>query len=127
MHGWGTLIFQSYPDYETQGANLIIEIVFRTLKIVMEKRRLRRLRNLYIQFDNHTVNKNFALISAFGALSLLGICQKVKPTYGKRGHCHARIDALLGQGSTAIVSKAIPSFSVFQTLMENAFTEMVNA
>ena len=72
MHGWGTIVFQTYPEYEEQGANLVIEIVFRTIRLVMNSKGMKRLRNLYIQFDNYSINKNFALLSAFGALTVLG-------------------------------------------------------
>ena len=66
-------MFQTYPDYEEQGANLVAEIVFRTIRIVMRAKGMRRLRNLYLQFDNHSINKNYVLLSALGALTLLGI------------------------------------------------------
>ncbi len=72
VHGWGTIVFQTYPDYEEQGSNLVVEIVFRTINIVMREKGMRRLRNLYLQFDNHSINKNYALLSALGALTLLG-------------------------------------------------------
>ena len=72
VHGWGTIVFQTYPDYEEQGANLVVEIVFRAIRIVMRAKGMRRLRNLYLQFDNHSINKNYVLLSALGALTLLG-------------------------------------------------------
>jgi hypothetical protein len=73
VHGWGNIVFQSYPEYEEQGANLVVEIIFRAIRIVMKSKKMRRLRNLYLQFDNHSVNKNFTVISACGALTLLGV------------------------------------------------------
>ena len=72
VHGWGNIVFQSYPEYEEQGSNLVTEIIFRSIRIVMKSRGMKRLRNLYLQFDNHSVNKNFTVISACGALTLLG-------------------------------------------------------
>ena len=36
IHGWGRIIFQSFSDIETQGSNLILDIVFRALKIFIE-------------------------------------------------------------------------------------------
>jgi hypothetical protein len=73
VHGWGNIVFQSYPEYEEQGANLVVEIIFRAIRIVMKSKKMQRLRNLYLQFDNHSVNKNFTVISACGALTLLGV------------------------------------------------------
>jgi hypothetical protein len=66
------VVFQSYPDYEEQGANLVVGIIFRVVKIVMKSKKMRRLRNFYLQFDNHSVNKNFTVITICGALTLLG-------------------------------------------------------
>ena len=31
VHGFGTFNFQTYPEFEKQGANLTIEIIFRYL------------------------------------------------------------------------------------------------
>jgi len=90
VHGWGNIVFQSYPEYEEQ------EIIFRAIRIVMKSKKMRRLRNLYLQFNNHSVNKNFTVISACGALTLLGMCRKVKASYGQRGHGHNDGDARMG-------------------------------
>ncbi len=72
VHGVGVLVFQSYPQYEKQGANLVLEIIFRSLIRVLKHLNVKRFRNLYIQFDNCTVNKNWLLLAAVGSLSLLG-------------------------------------------------------
>ena len=41
VHGWGNIVFQSYPDYEEQRANLVVEIMFRAIRIVMKSKKMR--------------------------------------------------------------------------------------
>ena len=72
VHGFGTYVYQSYPEYEKQGANLTTEIIFRVVKKVLTERKLLTFRNLYVHLDNYSVNKNFTIISAMGALTILG-------------------------------------------------------
>ncbi len=71
-HGFGTYVYQSYPEYEKQGAYLTTEIIFRVVKKVLTERKLLTFRNLYVHLDNYSVNKNFTIISAMGALTILG-------------------------------------------------------
>lgn len=71
VHGFGTFVYQSYPEYEKQGANLTTEIIFRAIKRVLQMRELLTFRNLYVHLDNYSVNKNFTIISAM-ALAVLG-------------------------------------------------------
>ena len=33
IHGFGRIVFQSYPSYEKQGGNLLVEIVFRAIMV----------------------------------------------------------------------------------------------
>jgi hypothetical protein len=74
FHGWGRIIFQSYPEIEAQGSNLILDIIFRALKIYMEKNSRIKLRNLYIFLDNTFSNKSHCLIGGLACLVLLGKC-----------------------------------------------------
>lgn len=46
VHGFGTFVYQSYPEYEKQGANLTTEIIFRIVKKVLKIRGLQTFRNL---------------------------------------------------------------------------------
>jgi len=73
VFGWGTIIFQSYPSVEKQGSNLTCEIIFRTMLLYLRVQGKRHLRNLYIQFDNYSINKNHILLAAMGSLVLLGM------------------------------------------------------
>jgi hypothetical protein len=115
VHGLGTFVYQSYPEYERQGANLTTEIIFRIVKKVLQIRGLKTFRNLYMHLDNYSVNKNFTIISALGAMAVLGfvhkciiphyfmniifkgINRKTKISYGKRGHGHCDNDANMGK------------------------------
>ena len=72
VHGVGVLVFQSYPQQEKQGANLFKKILFRSLVRVLKHLNVKRFRNVYNQFDNGSVNKNWLLLAALGSLLLLG-------------------------------------------------------
>ena len=72
IHGYGKIIFQSYPLLEKQGANLVAEVVFRSVKNFMEKTGRKCLRNVYVYLDNTNANKCRTLLSAMSALVLLG-------------------------------------------------------
>ncbi len=72
IHGWGRIIFQSYSDIETQGSNLILDVIFRALKIYTESKALTQLRNLYVFLDNTNPNKSHTLIGGLACLVLLG-------------------------------------------------------
>ena len=96
VHGFGTFVYQSYPEYEKQGANLTVEIIVRVVHKAMKMKTMSALRNLYIHLDNYSINKNFTVVSVMGALTVLGICRKVKVSYGERGHGHGDNDANMG-------------------------------
>ena len=70
-------VYQSYPEYERQDANLTTEIIFRIVKKVLQIRGLKTFRNLYVHLDNYSVNKNFTIISALGAMAVLGFCSQI--------------------------------------------------
>ena len=72
IHGWGTMVFQSYPVLEKQGSNLIIEISLRCLLYYLRESKRSTIRNVYFFYDNTAVNKNFNIIAAFSCLVLLG-------------------------------------------------------
>jgi hypothetical protein len=68
----GTIITQSYPEYESQGANLTLEVIYNAIRTTMTKLNMTKVRNLYVQMDNASVNKNWALFAGLSALVLLG-------------------------------------------------------
>jgi hypothetical protein len=68
----GSIITQSYPDYESQGGNLTLECIFNAVKTTMATLSMTKVRNLYVQMDNASVNKNWALYGGLSALVLLG-------------------------------------------------------
>lgn len=72
IHGLGRVIFQSYPMVEKQGANLIVEIILRSLVIFMRQKEKKVLRKLNIFLDNTPVNKCYAIVAALSSLVLLG-------------------------------------------------------
>lgn len=72
IHGFGRVIFQSYPVLEKQGANLIVEIILRSLVIFMRHKEKKVLRKLNVFLDNTSVNKCFTIIAAMSSLVLLG-------------------------------------------------------
>jgi len=48
IHGFGRIIYQSYPTVEKQGANLIVEIVLRSLKTFLIQKKRTSVRNLAV-------------------------------------------------------------------------------
>lgn len=117
IHFWGTIIFMSYPDLEPQGANLTIECMYRTILYIYQQRRARgnnsRLRNIYVQLDNASPNKNWALMAAAAYLVMLGLCRKVKYSFLLVGHTHDDIDAIIGTVVTYLRSLDSWSFAEF--------------
>ena len=96
MHGIGTLVVQSLPDLESQGANLTIDCILRGVREVIRYRKGKSIRNLYVQMDNVSSNKCTAIITGMAALVLLGIVRKIKLSYLIVGHTHEDIDAFIG-------------------------------
>lgn len=72
VHGLGRIIFQSYPMVEKQGANLIIEVILRSLIIFMREKEKKVLRKLNVFLDNTPVNKCHTIVAALSSLVLLG-------------------------------------------------------
>jgi hypothetical protein len=72
IHGFGRIIFQSYPAYEPQGSNLVLEVIFRSLHVILEENKHKKVRNLYIFMDNTNSNKSHCLIGGLSCLVLLG-------------------------------------------------------
>lgn len=121
---------------------MIVDIIFRAVRIVMISKRMKRLRNLYLHFDNHSVNKNFTVIAACGALTLLGkrfnfyicqsrdtflgVCRKVKPSYGERGHGHNDGDARMGDVNRDLVITDVTDFEVFSQTVKHALQSHVS-
>ena len=72
IHGFGRIIFQSYPAFEPQGSNLVLEIIFRSLHVILEENKQKKVRNLYVFMDNTNSNKSHGLIGGLSCLVLLG-------------------------------------------------------
>lgn len=72
IHGFGKIVYQSYPIVEKQGGNLIAEVIIRSLKTYLVKTGKPCLRNVYVYLDNTNANKCRTLLSAMSALVLLG-------------------------------------------------------
>ena len=56
----------------------------------------------------------------------IGICKKVKPSYGYRSHCHNDNDARIGMANKSLVTASVPSFTVFKELMNKTFADKVH-
>jgi hypothetical protein len=121
VHGWGRIVFQSYPMLESQGTNLVLEIIFRVCRIVMESNGWKKLRNVYIFFDNAKYNKSHVLIAGLCSLVLLGICRKVKVGYHLVSHTHCDNDGEIGVVGNHLCVLPIQSFDVFEREVKNAF------
>ncbi len=154
IHGFGRIVFQSYPQIESQGANLTVEIILRFSNLFaslfntpnfncrsilhyMRYRRLNKIRNLYVQMDNYSINKNYTIICVMGALTLLGIIRKAKLAYLKRGnlrlpesgfcyyiivgHSHNDDDADIGIAGNYLCNLELPDFEVFKKNLIDAF------
>ncbi len=78
IHGLGTIIFLSHSSIEKEGTNLVLECIYRSISIFLMRRKVNKIRNLYVQLDNVNSNKSFTLIAGLAALVALGIVRKVK-------------------------------------------------
>ena len=106
VHGFGRIIFQSFPILESQGTNLILEVcnrlsiphcsslinlvlflflssqcIYRTMDIYLEAKNQKSIDSFYIQMDNTNSNKSIDLLSGLAALILLKVARKVKVLY----------------------------------------------
>lgn len=71
------MIYTSYPKLGKQGANLVLEVIFRAIKMAMERRGTKKFKTIYVQVDNVSSNKCYTIIAGLVALLLLGVCDKV--------------------------------------------------
>jgi len=81
IHGLGTCVYITHSELEVEGANLVLESLFESVKQFLDKRKVRTIRNLYVQLDNVNSNKCFTVIAGVAALIVLGIVKKVKVIY----------------------------------------------
>jgi len=88
IHGHGSLLITTLPDFEKQGANLTIECILRSLEFVLSTGRMPYIRNLYIQLDNVGTNKCKAVFVAMALLVKLGVCRKIKISFLEVGYMH---------------------------------------
>jgi hypothetical protein len=103
IYGHGTYIHVTLPDLETQGANKTLECIYQSLIKVLRSNVNTRIRNLYLSMDN-TVKGNKCLETARGLAMLvaLGICEKVKVTFGLVGHTKGECDGVMGLLQTGL-------------------------
>ena len=45
----GTMIYTSYPELGAQGANLVLEVIFRAVKMAMNRKGTKKFKTIYIQ------------------------------------------------------------------------------
>lgn len=88
MHGHGSLLILTLPDYERQGGNLTVECILRALKHVLETKKLAEVNKFYIQLDNVGTNKCKTVFNCLILLVLLGVCKKIKISFLEVGHTH---------------------------------------
>lgn len=121
IHGWGRIVFQSYPQLESQSSNMVIEIILRSIQLYLTKTNKKAVRNIYLQMDNASPNKSNVLIAALCCLPLLGICRKVKLSYLVRGHSHTDGDGDIGIAGSYISTKNLQTFEDFADAVKSAF------
>ena len=56
----------------------------------------------------------------------LGVCRKVKPSYGQRGHGHNDGDARMGDANRILVITDVTSFDVFSRTVKQALISQVS-
>jgi hypothetical protein len=95
---------------ELQGGNLTVECILRGIDYAMRSKKLKRLRNLYIQLDNVSTNKCSTVIAACVLLVMLGIRKKVKLSYLEVGHTHEDVDALIGTVTGTLRGRIFQTF-----------------
>ena len=78
IHGVGSKIFITHSSLETEGTNLVLECIYESVELFLMTKKIKKIRNLYVQLDNTNYNKSLALISGCAALVRLGIVRKIK-------------------------------------------------
>jgi hypothetical protein len=54
-----------------------MQVIYQSVKLFLEKRKITKIRNLYIQADNASANKCWTVIAGLCALIMFGIVRKV--------------------------------------------------
>ena len=75
---------------------------------------------MYVQIDNTAINKSYVIISALGALNLLGVTRKVKISYLLVGHSHTLGDGVMGSFGNTINDINMPTFETFRVAVIDA-------
>ncbi len=93
------------------------------VKKVLNMRRKKSFRNLYVQLDNCSSNKNFTVIAGVAVLVALGICRKAKLSYLIVGHTHDDIDAIIGNVVSYLRKLDLLSFEILKKGCEEAISK----
>ena len=104
-----------YPNLYKEGANLALEAIYWSVRIFLQRRKVSRLRTLYMHFDSVSYNKCWTLFAGLSAVISLGIVRKVKVSYCVVGHTHNTqlLDAIIGTVITHLRKRDIQSFTLF--------------
>ena len=126
IYGHGTYIHVTLPDVESQGANKTLECIYLSIIKFFKSNVNIRIRNLYLSMDNTVkgsadlfiylfnllTRKNFLFIATgnkcletargLAMLVALGICEKVKVTFGLVGHTKGECDGVMGLLQTGL-------------------------
>lgn len=79
----------------------------------MLARKTKHFKTIYIQLDNTSINKCYALLVGVAVLLLLGITDAVKIAYLVVGHSHTDIDRIIGLVSSYLKKKDIFTYEDF--------------
>jgi hypothetical protein len=106
--------------FNATGGNLTVEMICKSILIAAQEKKLKKIRNVYVEMDNASPNKCFTVVAAMGALCLLGIVKKVKLSYLVVGHTHDDYDAIIGTIATYIANLDLPTFDDYKKAAKEA-------
>ena len=101
--------------------NIILQCIYRSVHKYLTVKKLKCIRNLYVQMDNTNSNKSIELLNGLAALVLLNICHKVKVSYLTVGHTHNDDDGAIGIAGNHMCNEDIQSISRFEELIKESF------
>lgn len=126
IYGYGVFIHVTLSDLEKGGANKTLECIYQTLLRFLRSQEVpTRIRNLYVGMDNtNKGNKCWTVNRGLASLVALGICEKVKVTFGLVGHTKGECDAVMGLLLTGLAHKLFLTIGDWKSaIIEHLSTE----
>ena len=72
IYGVGTMVHLAYPELVSEGGNIVLVLIYYSVKTYLIHRGIRKLRTLYIQADNVSYNIMLDALCRIGGLGKAG-------------------------------------------------------